>query len=176
MFARNSRRKPLTLHSFVTPLVLAVCVIRGCGPPDDFTRFRNLPPEQQKAEFKALPIDKQIDYYILDQAHEPPRMDLGEDITRQGKSVLPDLLRRLRAEEEDYRRRDIISLIALMHKKYEPLNENREVIDTVENAVEQMQDPVWRRMSQRSLEIIENHPDAPVRRPTPFPDPRTLRP
>ena len=54
-------------------LILTVCtVMKGCGYPDDYLQFKQLPKDQQKLEFKQLTIDKQIDYHLYDQVGEPP--------------------------------------------------------------------------------------------------------
>jgi len=148
-------------------------LLRGCSYPDDYVEFRKLPPDQQTAQFKQLPIDKQIDYYFYDQAHEPPRMGYGELIASQGESVLPDLLRRLKAEPAEYRQYDLLLVIETMHRKFLPLDKNKEVIETVEKTVNEMKDPAWQSSSRRSLEIIRNSPDTPVPRPRVFPDPKS---
>ena len=145
----------LCFHSLIPPVVLLAVLIGSCEPrPDDYVQFKKLPEEQQRARFKELSVDKQIDYYLYDQNREPADMILADELARQGKTILPQLLHRLSAETEDYRRRDLIWILELMHRKFEPLNENREVIVTVEQVISRMKEPEWQRMSQKSLDLI----------------------
>ena len=152
-------------------LLLAICVsTSGCNPrPEDYVEFRKLPVETQNAEFKRLPKDKQIDYYLYNRSHDLPAMPFDEAIASQGEVILPDLLRRLKAEPADYRRCDLISLFLTMHRQSLPLNENKEVIDTLEQVVAQMKDPDWKNMSRKSLDLIKADPDTPIPRPSPLP-------
>ena len=162
------------LFSFTPLLVLTLCALmRGCSYPDDYVEFRKLPPDQQTAQFKQLPIDRQIDYYFYDQSHEPPYMGFGKLIASQGESVLPDLLRRLKAEPAEHRQNDLIWVIETMHTEFQPLDKNNEVIETVEKVVNQMKDPAWQASSRKSLEVIRSRPGTPAPPPRIFRDPNS---
>lgn len=153
-------------------LLLILCVFGiSCNYPDDYVQFRALPQDQQRAQFKQLPPDKQIDYYLYDRSHEPPRMGFEEDIASQGRTILPVLLRRLKAEPEDYRRHHLIWAIEVMHRKYVPLNEDTEVTGTVEDVVGQMKDRDWQNSSRKSLQVILAKPGTPGPQPRVFPNP-----
>lgn len=159
-----------TLRSRVFPLLLLIgCgVITGCNYPDDYVQFRKLPEDRQKAEFKQLPIEKQIDYYLYSMSREPADMRFDEAIASQGRVILPVLLRRLEVEPE-YRQTDLLRVIEVMHRKFVPLNEDQEVIDTLGEVVGRMKDPNWQRISEKSLQVIRQKPGTPGARPRTFP-------
>lgn len=167
---RDSPTERPLLFPVLTSLLLAFCVsISGCNHhPDDYVQFRKLPVDTQNAEFKRLPRDKQIDYYLYNRTHDLPAMPFDDAIASQGEAILPDLLRRLKAEPADYRQCDLISLFVKMHRNYLPLNENKEVIDTLEQVVVRMKDRDWKDMSRKSLDLIEASPDKPIPRPSPL--------
>lgn len=171
VLAREPTSERRMAFPVLTALLAALCVSSsGCNyRPDDYVQFRKLPVETQNAEFKRLPVDKQIDYYLYNRSHDLPAMPFDEAIASQGEAILPDLLRRLKAEPADHRRTDLISLFRTMHRNYLPLNENKEVITTLEQVIGQMKDPDWKEMSQKSLATIKADPDTPVPFPSPMP-------
>lgn len=167
--ARDARGERAALF-LLTSLLLAFCVsTASCNRrPDDYVQFRKLPLETQNAEFKRLPIDKQIDYYLYNRGRDLPTMTFDDAIASQGEAVLPDLLRRLKAEPAEYRQCDLMSLFVKMHRNYVPLNEKRQVINTLELVVARMKDRDWKDMSQKSLELVKASPDTPIPRPSPL--------
>jgi hypothetical protein len=170
--AHNILKEGMRSSSMMPLIFLALCVvIGGCNYPKDYLKFSKLPPDQQKSQFKGLPLDKQIDYYLYDQAHEPPRMGFDDDIASQGRAALPVLLKRLKAEPEDYRRYDLIRVIEIMHSEYVALNEDKQTIDTVEEVIGRMKDPAWRDSSRKVLQVIHAKPGTPAPRPRVFPGP-----
>lgn len=158
-----------SFRASVFALIALFCFGKACYRPDDYVQFRNLPEDQQKLRFKQLPLDKQIDYYLLDQNHEPPRMDFDEDIAIQGKTVLAGLLQRLTNEPAEYRQRDLIWVIEVMHRKYEPLNTDQDVIQTVERVISNMKNSGWQQASRKSLDVIRMPRNTSVPRPSAFP-------
>src|SRR2546421_11380051 len=105
----------------VAPLVLTVTLLAGCGPrmPAEYKWFFDLSPQQQHAEMKKFPIDKQVDYYLVGMSYvHPPKMGLATDIAQQGKTALPYLMKRLKEEREDYERANIMLILKEMSLFY----------------------------------------------------------
>ena len=96
-------------------------------------------------------------------------MGFDEDIASEGKQALPILLTLLRNEPEEYRQSDLIWVVEVMHREFVPLNENKEVIETVSKVVSRMKDPAWQRISQKSLQVIRAKPGTPGPQPRTFP-------
>jgi hypothetical protein len=138
--------------------LLHICLcglLSACHYPSEYIEFRRLPPERQHAEFRRFPIDKQIDFYLYSMNREPPDTSFADDIARRGKEVIPFLLARLQNERAEYRQYDIIFIFEVMHRNHNSLGDEEEAIRTIEEVVARMRDSYWRRMAQRSLDVIK---------------------
>jgi hypothetical protein len=144
-------------------LSIAILAFAGCSAiigdiPDDYLRFRRLPAEQQLAEFHRLSADRQIDYYVYDMSYYWPEDRFRVELARQGRDILPLLLRKLEAEPKEFRQMYLIEVIELMHTKFVPLNEDKELGTTLENVVNKMQNPHWKFRSRELLRSIRAKP------------------
>lgn len=92
---------------FVVTFLLQV---GGCSYSQDYIDFSKLPRNQQTQELLKLPIDKQIDYHLNAMTREPPDRRLGENIASQGDKIIPDVLRRLKSEKDDYQKANVIEI------------------------------------------------------------------
>ncbi len=168
----NNNKK---MHFSFFGLWLQVCLaasLGGCffqAPPDDYLKFKELPIEKQHCEFKKLSIDKQIDYYLFDRDREPPDLRFADDIARQGTTVIPALLKRLREEHAEYRQEAIVKILEAMSRKYVDLRTNQEVIDAIKEAIAKMEDRDWQRITQNSLNAIERGPAGGLKPTEPLP-------
>jgi hypothetical protein len=142
-------------------IIMQVCLsasLGGCflqSRPADYLKFKELPVTQQHCEFKKLPIDKQIDYYLFDRSREPPDFSFAYDIASQGAKVIPPVLKRLRDEPAEYRQVDLILLLEFITTQYVDLENDKEVIITIEEIVGKMKDPDWKRMAEKSLAAVK---------------------
>lgn len=136
--------------------MLAGCLLQS--PPADYLKFKELPIRQQHCEFKKLSIEKQIDYCLLDRNREPPDLSFADDIASQGRAVIPALLKRLRDEKAEYRQEAIVNIFEDMNRHYVDLRSDKEVLGAIKEAIEKMEDRDWARITQKSLNAIEQGP------------------
>ena len=151
-----SHHRARYLHASFLFLSLVACAFSaGCNNhPADYVRLLKLPREQQPCEFRKLPIDKQIEFYLYSSSGEPPRPKFDVALASQGRTVVPQLLQRLRNEPAEYRQLDLILLFELMNSRYVDLKNDKEVIGTIQEVVAKMKDPDWKRMAEKSLAAI----------------------
>lgn len=165
----NSKKMHFTLGVVIQ--VLLFVTLGGCfaqSPPDDYLKFKELSIREQHCGFKKLSIDKQIDYYLLDRNREPPDLSFSLDIASQGRAVIPALLKRLREENAEYRQEAIMNIFEDMDRYYVDLKSDKEVISALKEIVAKMKDQNWARMSQESLNAIEQSDELkPVLSPPP---------
>jgi hypothetical protein len=122
--------------------------------PGEYKWFFDLSPEQQHAQMKKFPIDKQVDYYLIGMGYvHPPKMGLAEDIAEQGKEALPYLTKRLQEERDDGNREDIIYIFKEMSLFHYDLRNEKEVLRVLNETIATMKDP-WKQRSQETLNEI----------------------
>lgn len=144
------------LKGFLAP-ALVICLgmlASRCQQPPEYTKLLELPEDQRHAEFKKMPIEKQIDIYLLSMTREPPDLGFEDALASQGRTVIPPLLERLRKEPEEYRQSDLIYVFEVMNRKYLSLKEEKDVITSIENVVARMNHPTWKGRSKKALDII----------------------
>jgi hypothetical protein len=116
----------------------------------------SLPREKRHLEFRKLPIEKQVEFYLIRAANSHPSdRSFANDIAERGEDAFPYLLELLEKEPEDYRRYHIIWIFRQIHVNTLDLRNRKEIIDALERAVEKMKDPDWRVDSQAVLEFIK---------------------
>jgi len=163
---------------FLTVILLGYIFLGRCSFPPDYVDLMKLPEIQRHEAFRKLPIEKQVDFYLLraDYSH-PFDTSFADDIAILGDEVTPYLLERLKKESIDYRKRFIIFVFEQIHRNTIDLRGEKEVIDSLEHTVNQIEDSEWRRMSQKSVQFIKNAapkyaPDYnPSKEPPPLPPP-----
>ena len=154
--------------SRVALALLVACVLVSCREsiPSEYRSFFDRPLEEQSEELQKYPLDEQIDIYLIAVTKiHPPLSHLAVDIARYEKKAVPYLIERLREEEGDELREDIIYVfrwMALLHN-YGPehsfyveydVKSDQEVVSLLEEVVSSMQEPLPRRSSEESLDII----------------------
>jgi hypothetical protein len=142
--------------AYLSVLLLGCALLAGCQYPKDYVDLMNLPSEERHLEFRKLPIEKQVEFYLIRASNSHP-WDRGfaDDIAAHGEGALPYLLERLEKEPKDYRRDDIIWIFRQIHVNTIDLRDRKEVIDALERSVAKMEDPYWKESSQSTVEFIK---------------------
>ena len=96
--------------------------------------------EQEQEAYLKLPLDQQVDMYILVMTTEVPRARFGETLASNGSKVVPFLLARLRAETIDHRKMLLVDILKIIHFKYYKLNQSSEVLETLQNTCASIKD------------------------------------
>lgn len=147
----------MALRAFSLCIVFGLIgsLINGCQPlPKEFREFTKLPRDQRIAKFNTLPIDKQIDFHLLNMSREPPDSSLAYEIAKQGPSVLPALLSRMDGHVSGRQSVDLLLVFRTMHKKFVDLSHNSEVIRILEKAYAEITHPTWKSLFKRGLDEI----------------------
>jgi hypothetical protein len=142
--------------TYLSVLLLGFSLLAGCQYPQDYVDLMNLPPEERHLEFRKLPIEKQVDFYLIRASNSHPwDKSFADDIAVRGENAIPYLLERLEKEPEDRRRDDIVWIFRQIYVNTIDLRNRKEVIDALESAAEKMKDPYWKESSQATLEFIK---------------------
>jgi hypothetical protein len=142
--------------TYLSLLLLGCSLFAGCQYPQDYVDLVNLPSQERHLEFRKLPIEKQVEFYLIRASNSHPAdRSFADDIAVRGEDVLPYLLERLEKEPEDYRRNHIIWIFRQIHVNTIDLRNRKEVIDALERAVEKMKGPSFKERSQATLEFIK---------------------
>jgi hypothetical protein len=141
---------------YLSVLLLCCFLSAGCQYPQDYVDLMNLPPEERRLEFRKLPIEKQVEFYLIRASHSHPSdLSFADDIAARGEDAIPYLLERLEKEPEDYRKEHIMWIFQQIHVNAIDLRNRKEVIDALERVVEKMKDPFWKESSQTTLQFIK---------------------
>lgn len=144
------------INLFAISLV-ACYVMSGCRLySNEFKEFHRLPRDQQIAKFRSFPVEKQINYHLLYMSLEPADSSLSKEIAKQGKSVLPALLDRMKGPIDDYKSVNLLVVFYDMHKKYLDLSSNFEVLRVLEEAYAKIQHPTWKALFRKELDEIRS--------------------
>ncbi len=142
--------------TYFSVLLSGCFLLGGCQYPQDYIDLMNLPPKERHLEFRKLPIEKQVDFYLIRASNSHPSdRSFADDIAARGEDAIPYLLERLEKEPEDYRKEHIIWIFRQIHVNAIDLRNRKEVIDALGRIVEEMKDPYWRESSQATLEFIK---------------------
>lgn len=152
----------MTRKTLLLAFVFTICFggQSRCGyhAPPEYRRVFDLPRDQQKDEFKKLTLDKQIEMYRYAMFQEPPDLAYSDFLASNGKEAIQHLLRHLQEEESDYFRARLIRVFRDMHKEYYNLSNEREVKIQLQNQSAKITDALWRKESERYIQIILNEP------------------
>lgn len=138
-------------------IVLLCLATAGCvSLSEDSSRFFAQDVEKQHEEFATLPIEVQYELFRTAlAAWHPPHTRFAIDLAREGEKAVPLLLEKLEQEPWDYAKERIIFVLQLMTRIYDvPLNEDDQVMMAVENALESMLDPTYKKQGIYSLSLI----------------------
>ena len=124
--------------------------------PSEYDRIFNLPREQEREEFNKLPLDKQVDMYLVAMAGEPPNTIYISFLVSNGKAVMPHMLKRLEEEKEDYAKSDLVLAFRDMHRNIYNLHDESEVIFKLRQATQTIKHPFWKEKSKEYIEEIIN--------------------
>jgi hypothetical protein len=130
----------------------------GYHAPPEYKRIFDLPRDQQKEEFRRLPLDKQVDMFRYAIFREPPSIQYVNFLANDGREVIPLLLQRLREEKSDYAKAMLIRVFREMHEKYYSLHNENEVIDVLKRESGTINDSAWREESEKYIKTILERP------------------
>lgn len=139
-------------------LVPSLSALAGCQKmPHEYKEFFDLPYEQQRARLKSFPVDKQIEYHLAGSEYFHPPFGFTEEITSQGKEVVPPLAKRLKEEKLDHRRMILIDLFEYLHFSHYDLSNEKEVLDLLKNVAGRMEPSYSKDNAEKSVtNILEN--------------------
>ena len=130
------RMKGLKLHIFL--VVMACNAACGYSSPADCGRYCSMPLEQQHAESRDYPVEKQLDIIHVCRHQsayrggdsDPPGDEVIDLLADRGESAISPLIERLRVESDENRQRELIAIFRSMGMKGH-LRGRRDVADLV---------------------------------------------
>lgn len=140
-------------------LLFGIASVKGCEPvPPEYQAFFAQDWDQQREEGKKFSIEKQIDYYLAGRKHvHPPSSIMLYVIAERGKSAVPALLERMRKENSDGAKEDLIEVVRNIHDFHDDLRSEKETIEQLRTVVSGMKDAKRKaRAAEMLTDIIEN--------------------
>lgn len=103
-------------HMMIGTLVL---LITGCFYPSftithpEYKKLSEIPKEQRYIEFRKLPIEKQLEIYLVAMSRShPPNREFADDIAEQRENIIPFLIEKIK----EYRNEASLSQISITRK------------------------------------------------------------
>jgi hypothetical protein len=131
----------------------------GC-PPTLLQRecrdFFALPSREQAAEFRAYPVERQVDLYLCGMNREPPEIAYAAHIAEGGDKNVPYLLQRLKAEQLEITQTRIIDIFTVLAIKGH-LRGRQDVVDQLEEVASQMKYAPVKLQAHRYIEEIKKN-------------------
>src|ERR1700686_4190477 len=117
-------------------LLLGCFSTGGCGHqmPSLCKEFYDLTPQDQEVEFRVFSVEKQLEVYRCEMRRKPPNLGRAYDIASRGVEVIPILLERLKAEEDEHFDNDLIYIFRIMSRDGY-LEGRKDVVDEIKNVV-----------------------------------------
>jgi hypothetical protein len=113
-----------------------------------------LPMKQQEEKFGQLPLDKQVDVYVEAMYVEPPQTRYASYLARNGKKLLPFLVKKLQEGRSDAAKADIVYVFKVMHENYYSLSDDSELLESLRKAIREIKNDYYRKMSEEYLRDI----------------------
>jgi hypothetical protein len=120
------------LTAFAVLLISFLGVAGKCNyrAKPEYERIFGLPYNQQMAEFHKLSPENQVEMYLYAVYGEPPAYQYVDYLARGGERVVPPIMARLEADEDEYTKSALAMVLARMHRKrYYDLTTHPEIID-----------------------------------------------
>lgn len=152
--------------SFFLLMFIVFGVVDSCGTSQEFKEFYALSRDKQKEQMMKMPIDKQIDFHLYAMRRHPADKRFAEDIAAQGENVVPDVIRRFRNEEKDYRKTDILYILVEICRT-KKCEEDKELIAKVSNGISLMKDEIQKNYALKTLSFIKGEPQELPKVPEP---------
>jgi hypothetical protein len=122
--------------------------------PAECKEFYSKPATQRVEVFKQYPVEKQYEIYKCGTTQKhPPDTGLAIYIAEGGEKNIPFLLEKLKTEDSEEMRRNVIFVFELMAGRGY-LRGRKDVAVEVENAVAKMTIPFLKELSEESLKKI----------------------
>jgi len=159
----NMRLKFNQLNYFclvVSIVFLSVFLQLGClkqKMPEECEQFyKHLSSNQREEIFGTYDLEKQLRLHRCGLDLTPMKLAYSTEIANRGKAIIPTLLNKLSTENDEVTKYGIILVFEMMSEK-ENLKEDKEVIDSIRNAISGMNTKWVKDYSQKSLSQIENN-------------------
>jgi hypothetical protein len=159
ILAKNSS---LNFQALKFAVVLLTCGWTQCGSgsdtPAEYRELFHLPQDQQEERFAQFSLEKQVDIYTYAMYVEPPLTRYATYLAKNGKKVLPYLLRRLEAEKSDTAKAHLIYAFKEIHERHYSLKNEHDTVESLRRVIAAMKDEYRRRQCVEYLKIIEDRP------------------
>lgn len=143
-------------------LVAFILVSFSCNPffrsqaSKECKEYLNLHPDQRLSQFQSYPIEKQVSVYLCMARREAPDLGLAESIAKQGESVIPYLVERLKSEPDEYDQRKIILIFEVLSENGH-LRAKQDVLTCIREVVSSMKDAGHKEIAVERLQAIEQN-------------------
>ncbi len=145
--------------TLIATVLLSCALGSGCRltMPAECKEFYALAPPQRETDFRAYPLEKQLDIYQCGMGRRhPPDQGLAWEIADGGEKIVPFLLDRLKAEKSEGDQENIIFIFQVMSRKGH-LHGKRDVISQVKQVISAMNYSDVQARNQQRLEEIERN-------------------
>ena len=143
--------------------VLLVCALQigatQCGRsevPPGHREFLALPFSERPRALASYPLREQVDLYLSAMlVKHPPQLELADVLAASGSEVLPILIERIRGEEHDLDKVNLIYVVERMQELgYLPIASDAKIMAALRAEIASMKDGGWRTTAEESLERI----------------------
>jgi len=129
---------------------------------DEFAKFRQLSETRQHQVFDNMTLAEQIDLHLKAMSSEPPDTKYADWIAERGAEIIPVVLSRTDEQEDDSRRIDLLVIFEALCKT-ECANRYPDTFQHLKKDVEELHDPIWRKVGENKLNYMSG-------KPIPFPE------
>lgn len=140
-------------------VVLVSGLLSSCLSPTmspECRDFFSRPASQSEKLFRTYELDQQLELYRCGMNRRPPDSSLPILIAERGGAVIPPLLDKLDAEQDELFQYAIIDIFLVLSIKGH-LRDRRDVVDHIRQVVAKMKVPAFREMAQDKLSQIEKN-------------------
>jgi len=154
-----SSRSLNTLRKTAIALSVLSCVAVTACPPSMSTECRDFflqPASERERLFRTYELNKQLELYRCGMNRRPPDSSLPLVIAERGRGIIPTLLDKLEAEQDELLQYGIIEIFEVMSVKGY-LRNRRDVVDRIRQVASKMKISTFREMAEKDLSRIEQN-------------------
>lgn len=145
------------MRLLLIPILISAGCISSCGvemSQDCKAFFFDLTTQQQVNEFRKYPVEQQLELYLCGMRIEPPQIGFAWYIADHGEKVIPFLVDRLRQENDESKRRDIIYIFEAMARGGD-LEGRQDIVEIIQQVISTMKGS--KEESEQMLARIKMH-------------------
>lgn len=138
-------------------IAVALAVATGsswCGPPPECRPFLALARDEQVAQFRGYPAEKQLDAYLCTMRQEPPDLSFADLIADRGPDVIPPVVQRLKSTDSEGDKGNLIYLLEVMSERGY-LRDRTDVVAEISQSIDTMKSPGAREEGLERLKKIQ---------------------